>query len=842
MSVPSNFPGSPLANLFMDLGNVPPSVHRLLQRFVMEDGVIVGWGSGCNGELGTTYRCNLLTPLMVGGRDKALRIGCSSTSSVWLGSRGTVITMGSGRWGELGVPNPKLCPLVTATENGLPIAILQIELPTFPREDMLIDVQGGFAFLAALSVRGDVFLWGANNYLQCSPKEEIKCSPTAQRRTIRGEKVIQVACANFTVLVLTASGSVYGWGHTFLLGDESDVLEQVPGEFVVGLKVGSENRMVVSEPVKIKALEDKSITLLRMGPWHAVAVSTDGQAYTWGLGRNGALGHGSESDVTTPKLITTIDSKVTEVACGSFHTCFVTAKGLVYACGDNQAGQCGVMGEMKITTCRCMYVPSCHKVISATCGRHHTLLLLETGEVVSYGTGLGLGIGAGYSMRMVRGYHILDNYTTLWISGGSCHNFSLAIPKTLSLLVLGVPHGDVPPALRVIELKDGLLGAGLGQGFSILLTRRGSCYSMGLGGWGQLGVDVRHVKDFTSEKVPVMRHAMRVGYFFRTTIAQVAAGVCFAAALSESQRVFTWGSNTYGQCGLGVNPKHYRIINEPREIKWLADKLIIQISCGCFFGLALAITGEVYAWGIIECCGNGLQPLPSVVPPNLIQTQVGPESQASVLMPVKISGLFGIVSVAAGAWHGVALNALGEIFTWGIGTCGRLGLGTMEDRYVPCKVSTRVHFARIGCGPFSSFGLTDEGNMYAWGANERQQLSMSGDCVMFPTHVLDGVKEAVMGRHYTLALTRGGELRFSGVLDGEEGQRVSHSFRDTEALPPLISPAGLEKGGHRAVRVFGGVDHAVVLVERRTIDPAVVTGLHYALREQPKRIITRLIN
>ncbi|EAN92583.1 hypothetical protein, conserved [Trypanosoma cruzi] len=828
-----------LVDLYMELGDVPSSVTNLLQRFLKDDGVIVGWGSGGKGELGTTYRCNLITPLIIGGRDKAVRIGCASTTSVWLGARGTVLTMGSGRWGELGVPNPKTCPLVTATENGLPIAIVQIELPTFAREDMLIDVQGGFAYIAALSVKGELFLWGANNYAQCSPIMENKCCPTAQRRSILSEKIIQVACSNFTVLALTASGSVYGWGHTFLLGDEDEVLEQAPEDSVFTLRFGLVDRTVVSEPVKVKALEDKSIKLLRMGPWHAVAVSKDGQVYTWGLGRNGSLGHGTESDIRTPTKVTTLDSVVTEAACGSFHTCFVSAEGSVFACGDNQGGQCGVFGEMKLTTCYPMYVPSYHKVISATCGRHHTLLLLETGDVIAYGTGLGLGIGTGYSMRMVRGVHILDNYTTLWLSGGSCHNFSLAIPKTLSLVVLGIPHGDVSPALRVIDLKDGLLTAGLGQGFSILVTRRGSCYSMGLGGWGQLGVDVRGVKDFTSDQVPVVRNAMRLSYFFRTTITQVSAGICFAAAINEGQRVFTWGSNTYGQCGLGVNPKEYRIISEPREITWLADKLIIQVACGCFFGMALSITGEVYTWGAIECCGNGLQPLPTDVPANLIMNSLGNESHASVLLPVRVSGLSSIVSVAAGAWHAVALNAIGEVFVWGIGSRGRLGLGNVEDRYVPGKIAIRAPFTHVGCGPFSTFAITDDGRLYVWGANERNQLSAEGNCVTVPTHVLDEVKEAVMGRHYTLVLTRDGEFLFSGEMEDENGRYVSPSFYDTDALPPLISK-DMEEPGSRAIRIFGGVDHAMVLFEKNVISSDTITGLYYALREQPKHIITNL--
>ncbi|KAH9598676.1 Regulator of chromosome condensation [Trypanosoma melophagium] len=828
-----------LGDLYMDLGDVPEEVRQLLRRYIQEDGVTVGWGLCRDGELGTGARGNLITPLMIHTRDKVLRIGCSSLTSVWLGAHGTVFTMGCGAWGELGVDNPKMSPFVTATENGIPIAVIQVELPTFSPENMIVDVQGGYAFIAGLSIRGDVFLWGANNYAQCSRAIEGKCCPIPQRRRIAGEKVIQVGCSNYSVLALTASGSIYGWGYIGLLGEERSIRSQVSSDSIQTVLNGREARTIVIDPIKVKILDNKSIVSLRVGPWHAVAISSDGKAYSWGIGKNGRLGHGNEDNIATPKLITTFGSKVVEASCGSFHTGFVTEDGSAFVCGDNQGCQCGVIGEMMVTTCQRINVPSDRKVISIYCGRHHTLLLLETGEVIAYGTGLGLGLGLGQGMRLVRGMRIMDNYTTLALSGGVCHNFSLAIPKNMVLVVVGLAHRGVPTALNVISLKDGMLCAALGSGFSILVNRHGCCYAFGLGGWGQLGMDVRGVKDTTPERVPVIRHAARIPYLSRTAITHVSAGVSFTLALGEGQRVFAWGSNLYGQCGLGVNPKENNRISEPQEITWLADKLIVQVACGCYFALALSATGEVYSWGMIECCGNGLEPLPTVVPKNIIMGPVGPESRASVLLPAKISGLSGIVSVAAGAWHAVALNAIGEIYTWGLGSLGRLGLGFEEDRYTPTKIALRAFIARVGCGIFSSYAISDSGSLYVWGSNDKHHLSPVTGRILHPTHILDDVKEVAVGKYYMIVLTRSGELRFTGTLEHETGTYVSRSLQDTDTLPPMLTRRCMEVEGFRPVRVYGGAEHAFVLMEKDPIPSNVISGLHYAWRDRPMRMIRR---
>nr|CCC91285.1 unnamed protein product [Trypanosoma congolense IL3000] len=217
----------PLAIAFMDMHDATEEVRSLMHRFINEDGVVLGWGMCRNGELGTGTRNNIFTPLVVGGLDKPLRIGCSSMSSVWLGAHGSVVTMGGGLWGELGIPDPQTMPVITVTEQGVPISLSQIDLRQFNWNDMIVDVKGGHGFFAALSHKGEVLLWGANNYAQCTPQVGSPSCTTPHKRFVTREKIVQVECGNYTVLALTETGDVYGWGYTLLLGEEESYWKKV---------------------------------------------------------------------------------------------------------------------------------------------------------------------------------------------------------------------------------------------------------------------------------------------------------------------------------------------------------------------------------------------------------------------------------------------------------------------------------------------------------------------------------------------------------------------------------------------------------------------------------------
>ena len=66
----------------------------------------------------------------------------------------------------------------------------------------------------------------------------------------------------------------------------------------------------------------------------------------------------------------------------------------------------------------------------------------------------------------------------------------------------------------------------------------------------------------------------------------------------------------------------------------------------------------------------------------------------------------------------------GEVFGWGYNGNGQLGLGNNVNQLSPCRVSAlnNIVIIKVVCGYAHTLALTDEGHLYAWGANSYGQL------------------------------------------------------------------------------------------------------------------------
>lgn len=70
-------------------------------------------------------------------------------------------------------------------------------------------------------------------------------------------------------------------------------------------------------PKVIEAFSDKKIVDVAVGSVHCLAVTEDGEVYSWGRNEQGQLGDTSNVARTEPTLIAALDSKeITGVACG----------------------------------------------------------------------------------------------------------------------------------------------------------------------------------------------------------------------------------------------------------------------------------------------------------------------------------------------------------------------------------------------------------------------------------------------------------------------------------------------------------------------------------------------
>ena len=96
-----------------------------------------------------------------------------------------------------------------------------------------------------------------------------------------------------------------------------------------------------SIPVKVDGLDlDSSVTVITAGSFHSCAVQR-GAARCWGLNTNGQLGSASvESMSSIPVLVDGLDSGVTAIAAGTSHTCAIQYD-FIKCWGSNGNGQLG---------------------------------------------------------------------------------------------------------------------------------------------------------------------------------------------------------------------------------------------------------------------------------------------------------------------------------------------------------------------------------------------------------------------------------------------------------------------------------------------------------------------
>eukprot|EP00892_Ulva_mutabilis_P008446 jgi/Ulvmu1/5974/UM026_0098.1 len=140
------------------------------------------------------------------------------------------------------------------------------------------------------------------------------------------EATVQVAAGGYMSFALTAAGRLFAWGSN---GN---------GEQGSGPWSWSGPR-----PNLVHALSDGRVKQVAAGGFHGAAVSHEGEVYTWGMGRHGALGHGETSNCPSPSRVHALRGVVIDhVVCGPTATLAVSREGDLYAWGNNACGMLGV--------------------------------------------------------------------------------------------------------------------------------------------------------------------------------------------------------------------------------------------------------------------------------------------------------------------------------------------------------------------------------------------------------------------------------------------------------------------------------------------------------------------
>src|SRR5215472_13269750 len=138
--------------------------------------------------------------------------------------------------------------------------------------------------------------------------------------------------------------------------------------------------------------------------------------------------------------------------------------------------------------------------------------------------------------------------------------------------------------------------------------------------------------------------------------------------------------------------------------------------------------------------------------------QLGDGTTTNRLLFVPVSGLGGgVVQVAAGTFHSLAVTSDGSAWAWGSNLFGELGTGTTTNSSVPVRVKGLTGAVAVAAGGDEySLALRSDGTVWAWGNNEDGQLGIgtTGNTQLTPVQVtgLTGVTEIAAAVHFSLAL------------------------------------------------------------------------------------------
>ena len=275
-------------------------------------------------------------------------------------------------------------------------------------------------------------------------------------------------------------------------------------------------------------------------------------------------------------------------------------------------------------------------------------------------------------------------------------------------------------------------------------------------------------------------------------------------ASGHPQGALSWGDDFFGQLGDGGA---HADRPTPVAVSGLgADSGVVAVAGGGAHSLAVRADGSVLAWGNDEFgqLGDG-----------------GANADRST--PVGVSGLgpgSGVVAVAAGEVHSLAVRADGSVLAWGNDEFGQLGDGGANvNTSTPVGVSglgPGGGVASVVAGGAHSFAVRTDGSVLAWGNDEFGQLGDGGPDADQPTPVelLDflvpgtGVVSLAAGGAHSLAVRPDGSVMAWGY--NETGQLGDGQAGAHHSQPTPVPVYGLAPGSGVA-SVAAGDEHSLAL-------------------------------
>lgn len=305
---------------------------------------------------------------------------------------------------------------------------------------------------------------------------------------------------------------------------------------------------------------------------------------------------------------------------------------------------------------------------------------------------------------------------------------------------------SVPVAVVGLPASSDFQSVSCGENHSCALSTAGEVYCWGDGLYGQLGVEEQIERYHPT--------ALHVSTLSNTNIVQIATGDIHTCAVDDKGALYCWGSNTWGQIGVGRNLKFVKL---PTQIGYaLANEHITSVACGNHFTCTTTQSGKVFCFGsgYYGQLGNKMYydqyyPVESSVLNDMKVATISCGSDYTCVVteeqkaycygylygftrtsPTLVSPLEGVVGISCGEYHVCVTTVDREAYCWGNNYFGQQGGG--DDikgisSVTPVRVGNNtslkdIPMAYINSGYHHTCAVSTDNKFYCWGQGDSGRL------------------------------------------------------------------------------------------------------------------------
>lgn len=248
-----------------------------------EDGRVFAWGTfrDSSGAIGLNMQGMQKLPVRLLPNIPVKKVASGADHIALLTHDGAIYSLGNSEQGQLGRV-PEMFSH-RGGRRGMDFLLTPDQIHLKAKSTVFVDMWAGSYNIVAQTEKGDVLVMGLNNYKQMGLDTAVTYYLPTKSASLSQKGWTSMSMGQHHTLALDRHNKVHALGrHEY-------------GRLGLGPVTGD-----AEVPTSVPALADKTCLEVACGTTVSYAVTDSGELYAWGMGDNGQLGTGDESDLDVP--------------------------------------------------------------------------------------------------------------------------------------------------------------------------------------------------------------------------------------------------------------------------------------------------------------------------------------------------------------------------------------------------------------------------------------------------------------------------------------------------------------------------------------------------------------